>query len=497
MRRSFALPLALLFLLLLSCAGPAAVIPTVLGPTITYNPFATISPTPFGPPSDTLTPSPIPSPTSTAEPTATVTPIQPAAPTKYTLQAVLDDAAHSLAVNETISYQNSTGVSLDNLVLAVEPDLWENCFQLDSLAVDAGTATSKLNGQRLEVQLAAPLAPGGTLNLTLHYKLSLPLADAQNIFGYNNDQTNLVDWYPFIVPYSHGWLLHDPSTVGEHLVYDRADFDVTLTLTNPALPILIAASAPAQDGHYRLDGARSFALSVINAFQNSAVTVGNVTVTSYYFTADQAAGERVLQEVAKALATFSDRFGPYQHTSLSIVETDFFDGMEYDGLFFLSRDFYTSDDGTVLNNLIDIAVHETAHQWWYGSVGNDQALEPWLDEGLSTYSESLFYEANYPGVQAWQAFRVDLYTPTGWVDTTVYEADSFRTYANAVYLRGALFLHELRGQIGDEAFFAFLKDYAAQMSGKIATGADFFRILRLHTDVDLSRLIGAYFKNQH
>jgi len=46
--------------------------------------------------------------------------------------------------------------------------------------------------------------------------------------------------------------------------------------------------------------------------------------------------------------------------------------MEYDGLFFLSRDYYTAENGTVLNNLIDIAVHETAHQWWFGLVGNDQ-----------------------------------------------------------------------------------------------------------------------------
>ena len=113
-----------------------------------------------------------------------------------------------------------------------------------------------------------------------------------------------------------------------------------------------------------------------------------------------------------------------------------------------------SENGTVLNNLIDIAVHETAHQWWFGSVGNDQALEPWLDEALATYSERLFYEQNYPDVTAWQAFRIDAFTPTGWVDTDIYHGVDFRTYANAVYLRGAQFLQALRGRVGDEAFFA-------------------------------------------
>ena len=205
----------------------------------------------------------------------------------------------------------------------------------------------------------------------------------------------------------------------------------------------------------------------------------------------------MLDEVAKALTTFDSLYGPDPYPSLSIVESPFYDGMEYDGLFFLSRDFYIAENGTVLNNLVDIAVHETAHQWWFGSVGNDQAMEPWLDEALATYSERLFYEQNYPDVNAWQAFRIDAYNPSGWVDTDIYHGVDFRTYANAVYLRGAQFMQALRGRVGDEAFFAFLKDYATQMAGKRATSADFFRVLRQHTSVDISDLIAEFFQNPH
>jgi len=201
--------------------------------------------------------------------------------------------------------------------------------------------------------------------------------------------------------------------------------------------------------------------------------------------------------VAKALNTFYDLFGPNPYPSLSIVESPFYDGMEYDGLFFLSRDYYSSENGTVLNNLIDIAVHETAHQWWYGSVGNDQASEPWLDEALSTFSERLFYERNYPEVTAWETFRIDAYTPSGWVDTDIYHGSDFRTYANAVYLRGAQFLQAVRLRMGETDFLAFLKDYATQMAGKRASSADFFRILREHTGADLSDIISAYFQNPH
>jgi aminopeptidase N len=202
----------------------------------------------------------------------------------------------------------------------------------------------------------------------------------------------------------------------------------------------------------------------------------------------------VLDAATRAINTFTELFGPYQHLSLSIVESPFFDGMEYDGLFFLSQDYYKTYDGKLLGNLADLTVHETAHQWWFGQVGNDQAMEPWLDEALATYSEELFYEKNIPNVSAWWVFRVESFSPSGWVDMDIYHGINFRTYANAVYLRGAQFLEDLRKIIGDDAFFAFLIDYSTTMSGKLATSKDFFRILGTHSTANISNLISSYFQ---
>jgi aminopeptidase N len=92
---------------------------------------------------------------------------------------------------------------------------------------------------------------------------------------------------------------------------------------------------------------------------------------------------------------------------------------------------------------------------------------------------------------------VEDFGPSGWVDTDIYHGKNFRTYANAVYLRGAQFLEALRGRIGDQAFFTFLKDYAAQMSEKRATADDFFRILRTHSSADISDTISSYFLHQY
>jgi aminopeptidase N len=175
---------------------------------------------------------------------------------------------------------------------------------------------------------------------------------------------------------------------------------------------------------------------------------------------------------------------------------DFNDGMEYSALYYLSRDFYNLYDNTLQNYLVFVAAHETAHQWWFEQVASDQAMQPWLDEALCTYSERLYYEGISPDVVSWWwSYRIDFYNPQGFVDVPVYEGGGFRPYTNSVYFRGAHFLEDLRGRIGDEAFFAFLQDYFQQERGKIATPEDFFRILRAHTSADLSDLIRQYFQN--
>ena len=145
--------------------------------------------------------------------------------------------------------------------------------------------------------------------------------------------------------------------------------------------------------------------------------------------------------------------------------------------------------------MIAIAAHETAHQWFYASVGNDQALEPWLDEALCTYQEHIYFENLHPeALEWWWAYRVNYYEPSGWVNGSIYNPAGYRAYRDAVYLNGAVFLDKLRDEIGEESFFVFLKDYTLKNKDLISTGERFFEILSEHTDKDLSGLIADYFK---
>jgi aminopeptidase N len=180
------------------------------------------------------------------------------------------------------------------------------------------------------------------------------------------------------------------------------------------------------------------------------------------------------------------------------VQGDFNDGMEFSAFYFISRDYFNLYDGTPKNYLVAIGAHETAHQWWFDSVANDQGIEPWLDEALATYSERIYYETIYPDlVDWWWGYRYFEFQNAGFVDTQVYDGGGQRPYWDKVYLTGARFFEELRGRVGDEIFFAFLKDYYAQYAGERASAADFFRVLREHTAADLSDLMAEYFKNSY
>ena len=51
------------------------------------------------------------------------------------------------------------------------------------------------------------------------------------------------------------------------------------------------------------------------------------------------------------------------------------------------------------------------------AVANDQALEPWLDEALCTYSEKLYLETYAPqALDWWLQVRLLYYQPRGYVD---------------------------------------------------------------------------------
>ncbi len=431
----------------------------------------------------------------------------PALP-EYSLLVKFDYSNQSARVNQTIKYINNSKQILNDIRLATDTLRYPGSFSLENVFINSNEGKLEQGKYYFTLLLNEGLEPGEAVEIQIDYLLSIPPlpppADdlKPGIFGYSTVQTNLVDWYPVIPPLSENgeWLLHDPWFYGEYLVYDLANFYVEIELINAPINTTIAASTiPTSqvDNLYQYSSsrARNFVWSLSPSYVVKTDELNGITISTHTFPFHEQAGLHVLTEATKAVELYSRLFSPYPRENLTIVEADFLDGMEFDGLFFLSRGFYNLFDNTPQNYLTSIAVHETAHQWWYASIANDQALEPWLDEALCTYSEVLFYEEYYPElVDWWWEYRVNYYQPEGYINKSIYEYQGFVPYRNATYLQGAKFLQSLRDELGDENFFNFIEEYAASQKDKISNQTYFFKLLQNFSEKDFYNSSPYFFK---
>lgn len=419
--------------------------------------------------------------------------------TQHTVNAKIDYAAHSLQARQTIIYTNRTGTDLSDLVINVEANHWLEAFTLLGLLQHSPsgenfTPQHSLTGKRLYIELDEPLSSDCAITLELAFTIVVPqmrggVEAFDGYFGVSPRQINIGHWLPAVAArQNEEWITRQAMFIGEQEVVEKADWDVTIEVENAADTLKIAAPGDVETlgnnrWRYQFLNARDFALSLSESFNVTKMPSElGVMVELYSFPDAQvitatgvADGAMHAANLAlRSLETYARLFGDYPYKRMVVVQGDFPDGMEFSGLVFVSTNWFTSYTGEPASFLTLITIHEVSHQWWYARVGNDPANSPWLDEALATYSEYVFFEQFYPSLKDWWwDFRVNSHSPTGFVDSKIYEFNSIREYINAVYLRGVRMLHALRTDLGTEAFFDLLRKYADAGDGLIADG-DFF-----------------------
>jgi hypothetical protein len=410
---------------------------------------------------------------------------------RHRVVADLNYTARRVDVEQRTLYVNDTEHDLEEIVFFVEPNRWREVFYMGPVILDGEELLFSLDSTRLTVELPEPLAPDCEIELLVVFRLEVGRIGAnvhpsKGYFGYTERQMNLAHWLPALAPTQNAsWITHRPILIGEQQVLNKADWEVTLNLVNPPPGLTIAAPGivtPVSDTmiRYTHHNSRDFSLSLSNHFQVSTTQTDEGVTVELYTLPDAVAGapEHALEAGARSLSMYADLFGDYLYDRLVIVQGDFPDGMEHSGLVFVGTNWFSNWSGRANSFLTLITVHEVSHQWWYARVGNDPALTPWLDEALSTYMEYIYLEEYHPELRDWWwQFRVDRFTPDGHVDSTIYEFNDTREYINAVYLRGVKMLHDLRADLGTEAFFRLLADYAEVGTGQIATSELFWSLL--------------------
>jgi hypothetical protein len=368
------------------------------------------------------------------------------------------------AYPEGIKYTNITFHNIEVNNTKVEPDL---------------------DGTVLRLDLEESWSPGQKLEITLQWETVIP--EIHHRVGTYQDAFWFGNVLPIMAVYDNEWYAYQYKTIGDPFFSEAADYSVTVQVPEEYEVITSGNELDShiEDGHkitsVEASQVRDFAFAITSNHKIvSAKTQSGKNVHLYYRYADEDIVLRNLEMSVEMLDYLEKRVGPYPYEQLYIFENNMFiTGMEYPGLVFVSAHRLNTDTGHVT------VLHEIAHQWFYNLIGNNQILEPWLDEGFATYFTDEFLQGNeldqyYTAQQA----NLEHRAPGLRIQSVLHYGD-WSTYWSSNYRKSSFLIFDLRKRMGEEKFQAFIKEYYAQYQYEIITTDGFMRLAEKYLEEDI------------
>jgi hypothetical protein len=436
----------------------------------------------------------------------------------YQLDLTLSAEGGNYSGEAQITLENRTGVPLPDLVFRLYPNanhIYGGSLQVSRAQVnEQSLPPEKFLEDDTAIRLTLPetLAPGELAVIHMSFEGQTPinfgdLPDSYGIFNFDADQEvlALANWYPILAVWEEGnWRAAPVIGVGDAVVSEAALYQARITapanwrLVSTGSEIKTESSGGQTIREVVSGPVREFIVLAGPNFVETSQESNGVLIRHWGLPGSEGRWEEARRVTIDSLSIFDERFGLYPYTELDIVATPLKGGalgVEYPGVFLIGDTLYQPDEEQPY--LLGIVVaHETAHQWWYGVVGNDVLVYPWQDEGLTTFSSLVYLEAFQPYVyegarQAYQDTLASLDSETG--DFSLSQPvtaflDKRRAYSPVIYQKGALFFDELRRELGDEVFFAGLQAYYAGNQYQLAEPADLLSAFETSCGCRLDRL---------
>jgi hypothetical protein len=381
-------------------------------------------------------------------------------------------------------------------------------------------------GTTMRVDLPRALAPGAFLDLDVVWRFTVPDYGAGRM-GHDGTDYVIGQWYPRVAVYDdvRGWN-HEPYIGAGEFYLEYGSFDVSLTvpatyivgatgvLRNPeqvltaeqrarlararssAEPVAVISgdeagrpeqTRPTVSGpltwHFTADSVRDFAFGAAPNFRWDASGYRGILVHTLY-RPSAPEWEEANRMVRSGLQYYSEQWYPYPYPQMTSIEGPI-EGMEYPMITFDPRSPTREERQWVL-------AHELGHQWVPMIVGSNERLYPWMDEGFNTFID-LGNAARYFAGSAYgdsiEVHPLHLYPDHAvpgqeqpLITRPVESKDLFWTG----YQKPALMMQTLRYEVlGRERFDPAFREYLRIWAFKHPTPADFFRLMRDESGMDL------------
>ncbi len=399
-------------------------------------------------------------------------------------------------------------------------------LELEDVRVGLKQVKPAVYGTTMRIDLDRPLAPGAFVDLNIAWRFIVPHYGAGRM-GHDGSLYEMGQWYPRMAVYDdvRGWN-HDPYIGGGEFYLEYGRFDVSLTLPatyivgatgvlgNPeevltaaqrarlarartssdAVAIVTADEAghadrtrPKTTGtltwRFSADSVRDFAFAAAPDFRWDASGYKRTLINTLY-RPSAPEWEEANKMVRSGLQYYSEQWYPYPYPHMTSIEGPI-EGMEYPMITFCPRSPAREDRQWVL-------AHELGHQWVPMIVGSNERLYPWMDEGFNTFidlANAAKYFAGTPYGDSIEVHPLHLYADHAMpgqeqplILRPVESQDLFWTG----YQKPALMMQTLRYEVlGKERFDRAFREYLRTWAYKHPTPADFFRLMRDVSGMDL------------
>ena len=404
----------------------------------------------------------------------------------YTLDLTADVENNTLSGTVTMDATAEADLRTFNLDFAG--------FEVSNVAVNGHAVDWDRKGSELIVVPLTPV-PAGEFSVSVTYSgipqplrsSAVPIEVGWNNYGTGSyvasEPDGAQNWYP----------------VNDHPL-DKATYTIRITV---ALPYVVAANGVLEDTIDNGDGTTTYVWESSHPMASYLVTVGiddyvmqtqegpdGLPIRNFFPPEIAEEAQIDFSTTPDMIAFYSETFGPYPFEAYGVVVADVDLGfaLETQTLTLFARSWVTE-----FGDIEEAVAHELAHQWFGNSVSLASWPDIWLNEGFATYASWLWFEhsqgATYLDSVVEQVYASIAGSPPMAV-TPPGKAPAGDLFNFGVYYRGALVLHALREQVGDDTFFEILRTYYERFAYANASIEDFTALAEEISGEDL----GAFFE---